>query len=34
VLVCYGGGGFDDDLRQAARTSPRVLLVDLTTLYG
>ncbi len=34
VLTCYGGAGFDDDLRQAARSTPRVLLADLPMLYG
>jgi uncharacterized protein len=34
VLACYGGAGFDEDLRQAARANSRVLLADLETLYG
>jgi uncharacterized protein len=34
VLACYSGAGFDDDLREAARTSRQILLVDLTSLYG
>jgi hypothetical protein len=32
-LTCYSGGGFDDDLRAAARRE-RVLLVDLERLYA
>jgi hypothetical protein len=34
VLTCYGGAGFDDDLRQAARASRQILLADLPMLYG
>jgi AAA+ ATPase superfamily predicted ATPase len=34
VLACYGGAGFDEDLRRAARANGRILLADLTTLYG
>lgn len=33
VLACYSGAGFDDDLRAAAAKDPRILLVDLETLY-
>ncbi|WP_449065673.1 hypothetical protein [Planomonospora algeriensis] len=34
VLTCYGGAEFDADLRAASAADPRVLLVDLATLYG
>jgi uncharacterized protein len=34
VLTCYSGTGFDPDLRAVATGDPRVLLVDLATLYG
>ncbi|GAT66364.1 ATP-binding protein [Planomonospora sp. ID91781] len=33
ILACYGGAEFDADLRAAA-ADPRILLVDLATLYG
>jgi hypothetical protein len=33
VLACYGAGGFDDELRAAARRD-EVTLVDLADLYG
>ncbi|WP_084965696.1 ATP-binding protein [Thermoactinospora rubra] len=33
-LVCYGGAGFDEELREAAGADPRVLLVGLERLYG
>jgi uncharacterized protein len=33
VLACYAGTGFSDDLHEAAK-DPKVLLVDLETLYG
>jgi uncharacterized protein len=33
-LVCFSGTGFNDKLREAARTSPDILLVDLAELYG
>lgn len=33
LLLCFSGAGFDDDLRQEARVDPRVVLVDLETLY-
>src|SRR5205807_7833202 len=34
VLACYGGAGFDDDLRRAAGTNARIRLVDLAMLDG
>jgi uncharacterized protein len=34
VLACYGGAGFDDELRRAARASPQILLADPAMLYG
>ncbi|MBG0827688.1 ATP-binding protein [Planomonospora sp. ID67723] len=34
VLTCYGGAEFDAELRAVAAADPRVLLVDLATLYG
>ena len=34
TLTCYSGAGFDDDLRETARTDRRVLLADLTMLYS
>ncbi|GII02877.1 ATP-binding protein [Planobispora takensis] len=33
-LICYGGAGFDDDLRAAAADDTRIVLVDLPRLYG
>jgi uncharacterized protein len=33
-LTCYGGAGFDDALREAARTDPAVQLIDLAALYS
>lgn len=34
MLACYSGAGFDDDLRRAALSDRKVLLIDLATLYG
>jgi uncharacterized protein len=33
-LTCYGGAGFDADLRAAAKTQPDVLLIGLDDLYA
>jgi hypothetical protein len=33
-LICFSGAGFKDRIRDAARASPDVLLVDLPELYG
>ncbi|GGL45577.1 ATP-binding protein [Planomonospora parontospora] len=33
-LICYGGAGFDDDLRTAAAADGRIILIDLPRLYG
>jgi uncharacterized protein len=34
VLVCYSGGGFDDELQEAARGNQKVRLVGLDLLYS
>lgn len=33
-LVCYGGAGFTDDLREAAEADPEIRLIGLPELYG
>jgi hypothetical protein len=34
VLACYGGAGFDEDLRAATGAGGQILLADLDMLYG